>query len=325
MSKVVGVVAGDLGADPFFSVNFGLDALGLRPKVSAANLSGDTPGLFGGSNKARICDKEQLIQFLGLAANLVPATRWMKVLKVAGTPAIRAFVTRLTPVVLRTDTLVRNHTLKNGALVAFDAILQAGTAVLIDELGQPVVKCNCGNPLAGPEKDAAHVRLDTADASWKRTGSKPTTVKKAEQPVRTFVITDPTRPGRTSPSPVRPAARGAGTRPPRPRRRCPSEAGRRLRAAPRATPASPARAEARRRPPPRRPRRPRPAPAGRPRPQAPVSSPANPPVRPPRRWSPRSADGGGGPTRSRRPTPASRIPDPADVRGGHVGRAEADQ
>ncbi|MFI6977605.1 DUF6777 domain-containing protein [Embleya sp. NPDC050154] len=194
VSKVVGVVAGDLGADPFFSVNFGLDALGLRPKVSAAKLSGDTPGLFGGSNKARICDKEQLIQFLGLAANLVPATRWMKVLKVAGTPAIRAFVTRLTPVVLRTDTLVRNHTLKNGALVAFDAILQAGTAVLIDELGQPVVKCNCGNPLAGPEKDAAHVRLDTADASWKRTGSKPTTVKKAKQPVKTFVITDPTRP-----------------------------------------------------------------------------------------------------------------------------------
>ncbi|MYS82616.1 DUF6777 domain-containing protein [Embleya scabrispora] len=194
MSKVLGVVAGDPGADPFFSVNFGLDTLGLRPKVSAANLSGDTPGLFGGTNKARICDKEQLIRFLGLAANLVPATRWMKVLKIAGTPAIRAFVARLTPVVLRTDTLVRNHTLKNGALVAFDAILQAGTAVLIDEHGQPVVKCNCGNPLAEPEKDPGRVRLDTTDAGWKRTGSKPTAVKKAKQPVKTFVITDPIRP-----------------------------------------------------------------------------------------------------------------------------------
>jgi hypothetical protein len=37
-----------------------------------------------------------------------------------------------------------------GTAVAFQSILQAGTAVLVDSTGRPVVRCRCGNPLAEP-------------------------------------------------------------------------------------------------------------------------------------------------------------------------------
>jgi hypothetical protein len=38
----------------------------------------------------------------------------------------------------------------NGHAVAFQAILQAGTAVLVDKDGKPVTRCRCGNPLLEP-------------------------------------------------------------------------------------------------------------------------------------------------------------------------------
>lgn len=40
-----------------------------------------------------------------------------------------------------------NHSLRNGVAAPFQAILQAGTAVLVDRYGTPVVRCFCGNPL----------------------------------------------------------------------------------------------------------------------------------------------------------------------------------
>jgi hypothetical protein len=39
-------------------------------------------------------------------------------------------------------------------------ILQAGTAVLADERGNPVVRCRCGNPLLAPRRTAARVRCE---------------------------------------------------------------------------------------------------------------------------------------------------------------------
>jgi hypothetical protein len=52
---------------------------------------------------------------------------------------------------LRSDTRVTNHGWKNGKITAIQVVLQAGTAVLVDEKGFPVVKCYFGNPLTPPE------------------------------------------------------------------------------------------------------------------------------------------------------------------------------
>ncbi len=56
----------------------------------------------------------------------------------------------LTPVVLRADTRVTNHGLRDGHPYGFQSVLQAGTAVLVDGHGMPRVRCACGNPLLPP-------------------------------------------------------------------------------------------------------------------------------------------------------------------------------
>ncbi|NUU20742.1 MAG: hypothetical protein HOV68_04375 [Streptomycetaceae bacterium] len=183
VTAVEGILAGDAGAAPFAG-NFGSDVLGLEAKVSAKNLKGDTPGLFGGTNKMSVCDKAKLVAFL--AVNAIPAARWAKVLKLGSTERIAPYIARLTPVVLRTDTLVRNYTMDKD----FNAILQAGTAVLLDEFGVPVVKCNCGNPLTQTKQDSGKVRLKTPDPTWKKKGSKPTKVDKPKTKIPRFYIAD---------------------------------------------------------------------------------------------------------------------------------------
>ena len=52
---------------------------------------------------------------------------------------------------LRFDTRVTNHGFNDGEATPFQSLLEAGTAVLVDNTGVPRVKCNCGNPLAEPK------------------------------------------------------------------------------------------------------------------------------------------------------------------------------
>jgi hypothetical protein len=61
--------------------------------------------------------------------------------------AVAAYIRHLRPVTLTRDTRVTNHTFVDGRAVAFQSILQAGTAVLVDKDGVPVARCRCGNPL----------------------------------------------------------------------------------------------------------------------------------------------------------------------------------
>ncbi|HYI61125.1 MAG TPA: DUF6777 domain-containing protein [Acidimicrobiales bacterium] len=112
-----------------------------------ASTSGGEPGLYGGTQREGACDTEQLATFL--QDNPAKARAWATVLGI--TPAeIPSFIDRLTPVVLRSDTRVTNHGFRDGRAVASQAVLQAGTAVLVDDRGQPVTKCYCGNPLTAP-------------------------------------------------------------------------------------------------------------------------------------------------------------------------------
>jgi hypothetical protein len=69
---------------------------------------------------------------------------------------------QLTAVRLRHDTRVTAHRLDGGDAEAYPAVLQAGTAVLIDEVGVPRVRCTGGVPLSEPV--AADDELDAADA-----------------------------------------------------------------------------------------------------------------------------------------------------------------
>ena len=119
-----------------------------RPgQVSFTSLHGSTPGLYGGTQNNSTCDANQLVSFL--QANPDKAKAWASVF--GGKPAdIPGFVRTLTPVLLDRDTRVTNHGYKNGQATTLQSVLQAGTAVMVDQFGTPRVKCNCGNPLTEP-------------------------------------------------------------------------------------------------------------------------------------------------------------------------------
>jgi hypothetical protein len=107
---------------------------------------------FGGSGSNRVCDRDKRIEFL--EANPERMAEWARVLVLEPRiSVVKKYIAKLHPVTLTRDTQVTNHAFTNGQAVPFQAILQAGTAVLVDEYGVPVVRCYCGNPL-GP---AVHV------------------------------------------------------------------------------------------------------------------------------------------------------------------------
>ncbi len=108
-------------------------------------VKGGHVGLYGGTEKLSQCDKVQLVTFL--QSNPEKAAAWAKAQGIA-TTEISSFVNELTQVVLRSDTQVLNHGWVNGRITEFVSVLQYGTAVLVNDYGLPVVKCNCGNPLS---------------------------------------------------------------------------------------------------------------------------------------------------------------------------------
>jgi hypothetical protein len=141
------------GSNPF-TASVGKDHPGVTPPAGAASSSGgpatytaSTPGLYGGTRNYKSCNASQLVSFL--QQNPSKAAAWASALHIQ-TSQIKDYVSKLTSVLLRTDTRVTNHGYVNGQASAFQAVLQAGTAVMVDQYGQPVVKCYCGNPLGAP-------------------------------------------------------------------------------------------------------------------------------------------------------------------------------
>jgi hypothetical protein len=93
------------------------------------------------------CDPEKLVTFLESNPALGRAWAAVEGIQVS---EIRSYVATLTPVLLRRDTRVTNHGYRNGRATAHQSVLQAGTAVLVDQYGVPRVRCFCGNPLLPP-------------------------------------------------------------------------------------------------------------------------------------------------------------------------------
>jgi len=128
----------------------------ITPKTTKqpVTVPGGEVGLYGGTKNVASCDRKQLISYL--MANPDKGRAWAGVL---GIPyeQIPTFVMKLTPLLLRSDTLVTNHGFKDGRATAFTSVLQAGTAVLVGKRGLPVVRCYCGNPLTPPPAQVPNV------------------------------------------------------------------------------------------------------------------------------------------------------------------------
>lgn len=151
-----------------------------RPTSGVAPPPGSPP--YGGSGDDRVCDREQLITFL--TANPERGRAWAGVLGVAY-EQVPAYVRSLTPTVLLYDTRVTNHGFANGRATSLQSVLQAGTAVLVDAAGNPVVRCRCGNPLLAPAPIPAPVYTGTP---WP--GFSPTTVVSVNNGVTVTVVVE---------------------------------------------------------------------------------------------------------------------------------------
>ncbi|WP_367324864.1 DUF6777 domain-containing protein [Streptomyces sp. HUAS ZL42] len=167
---VKAVAAGVPSLAPFFDEGqkLGQDAEVRSQPVHGSLQQGDTPGLYGGTKQPTICDVQRLKEFLTDPGNERKARAWAGVFNIT-TAEIPGFLDRLTPVLLRHDTLVKNHDYKKEKAVPFDSLLQAGIAVLVDEQGIPTVKCSCGNPLLPFEGDTSRisVEFDNGNKKWR--------------------------------------------------------------------------------------------------------------------------------------------------------------
>ncbi len=129
----------DKGPDPFTGP---ADVRGAK-KVDVGS------GPYGGSGSDLVCDRELLIR--SLRARPDRLKEWARVLDVEPEiGAVARYIRGLRAVTLTRDTRVTNHSFVDGRATAFQSILQAGTAVLVDKDGVPVVRCRCGNPLLEP-------------------------------------------------------------------------------------------------------------------------------------------------------------------------------
>ena len=105
---------------------------------------GTTPGVYGASRAGEVCDVGSLAEQLG--ADDFALEAWATPLA-ADTATYLEYLDALTPVVLLRDTTVIDHVLQGGRIVSRSAILERGTAVLVDGTGVPRVRCVSGSPL----------------------------------------------------------------------------------------------------------------------------------------------------------------------------------
>nr|WSX48616.1 hypothetical protein OG409_06445 [Streptomyces sp. NBC_00974] len=141
------------GPDPFTTSSATGESAPVQPPLpnptgqGIRTVNAATPGLYGGTQRLGSCDVEAQVQ--SLSTDDAKARAFAEASRVEQAK-IPEFLRGLTPVVLRADTRVTNHGFVGGNPNAFQSVLQAGTAVLVDDHGMPRVRCACGNPLAAP-------------------------------------------------------------------------------------------------------------------------------------------------------------------------------
>ncbi|XRQ13666.1 DUF6777 domain-containing protein [Actinomadura welshii] len=191
-ATITRLTVGTPGPDPYAPMA-GTDRTGVQERPQAGGTAaGDSPGLYGGTRQEATCDPQKLVAFL--QANPDKAKAWAGAL---GIPVgdIPRYVSGLTPVLLRTDTLVTNHGYRNGEATSGPAVLQAGMGVLVNGYGVPAVKCNCGNPLTRPEKKIVPDDASYTGRSWpefeKRNVTRVRPRESGKGTIASFVLVDP--------------------------------------------------------------------------------------------------------------------------------------
>ncbi|MGW2866480.1 DUF6777 domain-containing protein [Streptomyces sp. NPDC001205] len=162
------------------------------PSASASanvtrGVDGAAPGLYGGTQKVGSCDVEQQVAALQKDPAKNKAFASVLAIEPSGVPG---YLRALTPVRLRLDTRVTNHGYRDGAATSYQAVLQAGTAVLVDDRGVPRVRCACGNPLLPPVAQKGTPKR-TGEAWPGYQPSNVVVVAPAAQVVHKFVVYDP--------------------------------------------------------------------------------------------------------------------------------------
>ncbi|HEY8059690.1 MAG TPA: DUF6777 domain-containing protein, partial [Acidimicrobiales bacterium] len=105
------------------------------PEIQGS-VNGSEAGLYGGTLNESVCDREQLVNFLGENADKARAFAGVLDIDVDDIPD---YIAGLTGVILRGDTRVTNHGFSDGQATSLQSVLQAGTAVLVDTEGIPRV------------------------------------------------------------------------------------------------------------------------------------------------------------------------------------------
>ena len=154
--------------------------------TAIAGVAGTEDGVFAGSEGVAPCAPDELAGALTPEAPETAA--WAEVQQV-GIESVPAFIDGLTSVVLTADTRVTDHELVDGMAIPRQAILQVGTAVMVDEFGTPRVRCVSGSPLTPPE--AIEDTISYVGVAWDTFSLDETVVvAPAAAPVDEFVLTD---------------------------------------------------------------------------------------------------------------------------------------
>jgi hypothetical protein len=127
---------------------------GPDPFTKATDIEGEDrvkvgSGPFGGTGSDLVCDRELLITSLKARPERMKA--WADVVGIKATVTeVEQYIRDLKPVTLTRDARVTNHSFVGTKASPYQAILQAGTAVLVDNEGHYRARCRCGNPLLEP-------------------------------------------------------------------------------------------------------------------------------------------------------------------------------
>lgn len=199
--KLVLAAANTPGDDPFIS-STAIDS----PPVSAAAaqqiattneqlpasqergvrlVSGTHPGLYGDVGQQNPCDAANITNALDSQSDRAQA--WAQTQSIQP-DQVPFYMNTLTPVVMTADTWVTSHRYSGGHAVRFQAVLQAGSAVMIDPAGVPRVQCACGNPLTPPASENI-TTLPQTGTSWP--GYSPQNVVAIEYSNAPSSFTDP--------------------------------------------------------------------------------------------------------------------------------------
>ena len=147
--------AGVVGPDSF-APTFAVATYDVDPStLTNGDVSGSAPGLYAGrtygGTGSNICDVEAMIRFLTYYEDRGRA--WAAIQGIAF-EELESYLRSLTPVFALQNLNVQMFGFKNGQSYGYDAVIAAGTAILVDDEGMPRARCACGNPLLGPSDDA---------------------------------------------------------------------------------------------------------------------------------------------------------------------------